>query len=145
MIFADLTDQVFARSDQLLWLWNFYVAVVVAALAGAAFAPAVRNHRRARIGLMAIFAFVAYANLESMRWVLKQWHSLVEARRAAIAPGPLDAVLEAPHPLWVFPFHLILDAAVLAAIWRLSRPSDSPVNASPSRTDRTAAPPDRTP
>ena len=121
MIFADLTDRVFARSDQLLWLWNFYVGTAFLTLACAALVPAVRENKKVRIGLMAVFAFVAYANLESMRWVLKQWHSLVEANRSSIVPGPLDAVLEAPHPLWVFPFHLILDAAVLFAIWRLSR------------------------
>lgn len=116
-----MTDQVFARSDQLLWLWNFYVGTAIVTLGCAVLVPAVRESQRTRIGRMAVFAFVAYANLESMRWVLKQWHSLVEAHRARITPGPLDAVREAPHPLWVFPFHLIWDAAVLVAIWRLSR------------------------
>jgi hypothetical protein len=121
MLLADLTDQVFARSDQLLWQWNFYVGVVIVTLAGALLIPAIRERKPLRIGFMAIFAFVAYANLESMRWVLKQWQLLVEANRASINRGPLDAVLEAPHPLWVFPFHLTLDAVVLLAIWRLAR------------------------
>lgn len=151
MIIADLTDQVFARSDQLLWLWNFYVGIVVATLAAAVFVPVVRADRRARIGLMALFAFLAYANLESMRWVLKQWHSLVEANRSVIVPGPLDSVREAPHPLWVFPFHLILDAGVLAAVWCLTRArrhseaSSASITTSASSTGRTAVPPDRTP
>ncbi len=119
MSVLELTDRAFARSDQLLWLWNFYVAVVVATLAAAALVPAVRERKPVRVGLMAGFAFVAYANLESMRWVLKQWGLLVEA--GGPPTGPLAAVIESPHPLWVFPFHLILDAAVLVAIWRLSR------------------------
>lgn len=126
MVFADVTDQVFARSDQLLWLWNFYVAVIIAAVAGVFLVPAVRECRRVRIGLMALFAFVAYANLESMRWVLKQWQALVDATRGSIAPGPLDDVFAAPHPLWVFPFHLTLDAVVLVTIWRARRPPAGP-------------------
>lgn len=126
MLFADLTDQVFARSDQLLWLWNSYVVVVVVTLAAAVLVPAVRDHKRLRIGLMGVFAFVAYANLESMRWVLKQWHTLMEAHRDKITPGPLDDVLAAPHPLWVFPFHLTLDVVVLVAVWRLARRPGGP-------------------
>lgn len=125
MLFADLTDRVFARSDQLLWLWNFYVAVVIVTLASVFLVPAIREQQRLRIGLMTLFAFVAYANLESMRWVLKQWHSLVEANRALLTPSAIDAVLGAPHPLWVFPFHLTLDAFVLITIWRLSRPQSA--------------------
>ncbi|MBL8867123.1 MAG: hypothetical protein JNK93_16325 [Planctomycetia bacterium] len=145
LILADLTDQIFARSDQLLWLWNFYVAIVVVALAAAVWVPAVQADRRARIVLMVFFAFLAYANLESMRWVLKQWHALVESNRSAIVSGPLDSVREAPHPLWVFPFHLILDFSVLIVIWRLARSAEPPVSASASSTGRTAVPPDRTP
>jgi hypothetical protein len=118
-----LVDQVFARSDQVLWLWNFYVVIVVATLAATVLIPAIREHRTLRNGLMGLFGFLAYANLESMRWVLKQWQCLLEAN-----PQPssaLDAVLAAPHPLWVFPFHLTLDAFVLFAIWRLARKTES--------------------
>jgi hypothetical protein len=121
MLIADLTDRVFARSDQLLWLWNFYILIVVVTLFSAAMVPLVRENRRVRIGLMAAFGFVAYANLESMRWVLKQWHSLVETDRGSIASGPLESVMEAPHPLWVFPFHLTLDLFVLLAVWWMNR------------------------
>jgi hypothetical protein len=114
-----LTDRVFARSDQLLWLWNFYVVMVVLTLAAMVLIPAIRDQKRLRLGLMGLFAFVAYANLESMRWVLKQWQCLVEAEPPG--SGPLAAVMAAPHPLWVFPFHLTLDAFVLYAIVRLAQ------------------------
>lgn len=119
---AALTDRVFARSDQLLWLWNFYVVLVLAVLAAALTMPTLRVHRTRRYGFMLLFLFLAYANLESMRWVLKQWHAVVESGRSAIVPGPLEDVLNAPHPLWVFPFHLILDLGVLYALWRLTWP-----------------------
>jgi hypothetical protein len=120
---ANVVEMIFRRSDQLLWLWNFYVVVVVAALAAAASWPGFREKRAWRFGLMFLFAFVAYANLESMRWVLKQWHALADAN-PELTRGPMTSVIEAPHPLWVFPFHLILDAFVLVGIWNLTQPRE---------------------
>lgn len=121
----ELVDRVFLRSDQLLWLWNAYVAVVAATLIVAVTVPMVKERRGVRNGLIGVFVFVAYANLESMRWVLKQWQVLVESHPDVIVPDPLASVMPAPHPLWVFPFHLILDLLVVLAIWRLTRKSHS--------------------
>ncbi|MDB5312032.1 MAG: hypothetical protein JWO38_6234 [Gemmataceae bacterium] len=124
-----LLAEVFRRSDQLLAAWAVHAGVAVAVLALVLAAPAVRDDRRARRVLAAAFAFLALANLEGMLWVLKQWRAVADALRDSAAweagrrvQADLAEVVDAPHPLWVVPFHLVLDAFVVWVVLRPGRP-----------------------
>jgi hypothetical protein len=127
-----LFTAILSRSDQLLWLWVAYLAGAAAALKFA------RGDRR---WVAAGFLFAAYTHLESMRWVVKQWAAAEAAfvgTPAYTAAPPavreaFDGVIHAPPAVWVVPFHLVLDAAVLAALWRAGRPAATmPVRPNPS-------------
>lgn len=122
-----LLVEVFRRSDVILAAWAAHVVVGGAVLVAALLSGRIRDDRRVRRVLAAAFAFYAVTHLESMHWVLKQWAAATAALKAApdfvtadpAAREALLGVIEAPHPLWVVPFHLALDAFVL---WVLLRP-----------------------
>lgn len=131
---TDLLAEVFRRSDVILAAWAFHVVVGGAVLGVAQFSGRVRGDRRARRLLAAAFAFYALTHLESMRWVLKQWGAAAAALKVApdfvsadpAARGPLLQVIEAPDPVWVVPFHLVLDAFVLWVVLRPTRSEQEP-------------------
>ncbi|MBX9585462.1 MAG: hypothetical protein K2X87_34580 [Gemmataceae bacterium] len=120
-----LLAETFRRSDQLLLAWAVHSAVAVAVLGLVLGVPAIRADRSARRALAGVFAFLAVANLEAMLWVLKQWRAvfaaLDDSAGWALFPGRLDLaeVAAAPPAVWVVPFHLALDAAV---VWVALRP-----------------------
>lgn len=115
-----------ARSDQILWLWVAYLAGAGGFLAFTLSAP---RDRRTLLWFSGLFLFAAYTHLECMRWVVKQWHVL----STLFVRGPhyqgsvgeykelLDGVIHAPNALWIIPFHVALDLAVLVAVWKLAR------------------------
>ena len=117
---------IFARSDQILWLWVAYLAGAGGFLAFAVSAP---RDRRTLRWFSALFLFAAYTHLECMRWVVKQWALLAYTVTnhtyylGAAEPyrGLLDGVVHAPHSGWIVPFHLALDVGVLVAVWKLAR------------------------
>ena len=121
-----LVAEVFRRSDQLLAAWAVHALTAVVVVALVLGVPAVRDSRRSRRVLAGLFAFLALANLEGVLWILKQWRAVTEALGqssvwvATPASRPLGEVTDAPHPLWVIPFHLILDVIVLAVLLRVS-------------------------
>jgi hypothetical protein len=123
-----LLAETFRRSDQLLLAWAVHAAVALAVLALVLGAPAIRADRHARRVLAGVFAFLALANLEAMLWVLKQWRAAFAALDGsagwAMFPGRvgLADVAAAPPAVWVVPFHLVLDAAVVWVALRPGRP-----------------------
>jgi hypothetical protein len=134
---TELLSEVFRRSDVLLAAWAVHTLVAVGVLALVLGVPAVRDDRRARRLLAAAFAFLAVTNLEGMHWVLKQWAAATAALKASpefagadeSARAAMGEVIEAPHLLWVVPFHLIVDAFVLWVVLRPGRPSSNPPSA----------------
>lgn len=132
-----LLAQILGRSDQILWLWNFYVVVAAALIVYALGSQALRADRRAFRLVAGGFVFFAYTNLECMRWVVKQWVAVAAAFRetaayaqaSAAVREQLDGVISAPHPLWIVPFHLALDALVLVVVWRARRRGSPPAAA----------------
>jgi hypothetical protein len=129
---TDLLSIVFARSDQVLWLWCFHAAVCFGLIAFAT-VPAVRGDRRLRRLLLGGFAFYAFTHLEAMMWVVKQWavasdllHGQPGFELDVIPPRfPTRAVTIAPEPVWIVPFHIEFDAFALFAIWTAARPRPS--------------------
>jgi hypothetical protein len=125
-----LLAELFRRSDQLLAAWAVHALTAVAVVALVLAVPTVRDSRRARRVLAGLFAFLALANLEGMLWILKQWRAVAEGLGqtavwvASPAARSLGEVTDAPHPLWVVPFHLVLDALVLWVLLR-ARPGDT--------------------
>jgi hypothetical protein len=119
-----LLAEVFRRSDQLLAAWAVHAVTAVAVVALVVAVPAVRDSRRARRVLAGLFAFLALANLEGMLWILKQWRAVADGlgQSAVWVSSPaarsLAEVTDAPHPLWVVPFHLALDVLVVWVVLR---------------------------
>jgi hypothetical protein len=111
--------EIFRRSDLLLAAWVVHAATALVVVALVVAAPAVRDDRRARSVLAGVFVFLAFANLEGMMWILMQWQTLADALVQLhvwqTSPGTnvLVKVTTPPHPLWVVPFHLVLDVAVV--------------------------------
>ncbi len=134
-----LVAEVFRRSDQLLAAWAVHALTAVGVVALAAAVPAVRDCRRSRRVLALLFALLALANLEGMLWILKQWQAVSDALGAlpawAVSPAarPLAGVLDAPHPLWVVPFHLVLDGFVVFVLLRVGSPQPTPFAAARPR------------
>ena len=130
-----LLAETFRRSDQLLAAWATHAAAAGVVLVVVVSVPAGRADRSARRVLAAAFAFLALANLEGMLWILKQWAAVADLLRdgPALAPHPdprqnallaaLADVSAAPHPLWVVPVHLVLDAFVLWVALRRRPPA----------------------
>ena len=86
-----LLAETFRRSDQLLLAWAVHAAVAVAALGLALGIPTIRADRFARRAVAGLFLFLAFANLQAMLWILKQWRAvfaaLEETPGGAMAPG----------------------------------------------------------
>lgn len=120
MSVESLLAEIFRRSDLLLATWAVHAATALVVVALVVAAPPVRDDRRARWVLAGVFAFLAFANLEGMMWILMQWQALTDALVQLhiwqTSPGTnvLVKVTNPPHPLWVVPFHLVLDVAVVA-------------------------------
>lgn len=131
-----LLAETFRRSDQLLRAWAVHSAAAVAVLGLALGVPLVRADRFARRAVAGLFAVLAFANLQAMLWVLKEWRAvfaaLEQARGWGMYPGQdeLAAVAAAPPAAWVVPFHLALDVLVIWVVLRAGRmyhhPAGSP-------------------
>jgi hypothetical protein len=118
-----LLSLVLSRSDHVLWLWCFHVAVSLGLFALVVAAPAVRADRRLVRLVLFGFAFYAYTHLECMRWEVKQWAAIAaELKAMPRTPPTLRGIIDAPHPLWIIPFHVLFDAFVLYALWAATRP-----------------------
>lgn len=113
--------------------WCFYLVVAAAAVGAVMLVPRLRADRLALRLLAGGFALFAWTHLLGLLYILKQWAAFAAELRLRL---PADAVerltgagfVEAPEPVWVVPFHLLGDAFVLFALWRLSVP---PVRLSP--------------
>jgi hypothetical protein len=125
-----LLPLVLSRSDHVLWLWCFHAAVSFGLFALALTVPAFRTDRRLARLLVFGYAFYAYTHLECMRWEVMQWGVVADLLKAqpgfdqSVVPPrfPLGKVADAPHPVWIIPFHLVFDAGVVYALWAAVRP-----------------------
>jgi hypothetical protein len=105
--------------------WCFYLVVAAAVVGAVVLVPRLRADRPALRLLAVGFALFAWTHLLGLLYILKQWAALaaeLRLRLPADAAGRLAGAgfVEAPEPVWVVPFHLLGDAFVLFALWRLS-------------------------
>ena len=123
-----LLDAVTRRWEMLQSAWTTYLVVCAGVLALVVALPRLRDDRRALQLLGVAFAFFAVTHLLGLLYTLKQWGALAAQFAATQSPAVRGAfaesgLVEAPHPLWVLPFHLLGDALVLGGLWRLGRPA----------------------
>lgn len=132
-----LLAETFRRSDQLLLAWAVHAAVAVAALGLALGVSAVRADRFARQAVAGLFLFLAFANLQAMLWILKQWRAVFAALEEtpgwAMAAGRVELadVAAAPPAVWVVSFHLALDGLVIWVVLRAGRAYHHPAGPPP--------------
>ena len=143
-----LLAETFRRSDQLLLAWAVHSAVALATLVSVLGVPTIRADRFGRRVLASLFGFLAFANLQAMLWVLKEWRAafaVLERTPGWARVAELADVAAAPPAAWVVPFHLALDVLVIWVVLRAGRayhhPAGPPPVPSPSGAAFHADPP----
>jgi len=118
-----LLAEIAKKSDFIFAGWN---VLMLAGIAWLVVIPLVRTYPRVQFAVRVAFAFFAITHLLGMLHVLKQWASLEDALKFALAGEPelrdkLAFAAMAPHATWVVPFHLVFDLFVLTAAWWAGR------------------------
>ena len=121
-----LLEAVTRRWEMLQTAWTTYLVVSAAVLTLVVALPRLRADRRALLLLGVAFGFFAVTHLLGLLYTLKQWAALAEQFASTQTPAVRESfaesgLVEAPHPLWVVPFHLAGDALVLLGLRWLGR------------------------
>lgn len=120
----DFLAIVFERSNAAQSLWNFYVVAALGIVGFLASAPARVKTKRIRILVTLGFILFILLNLPALVAVTRERLVLIEAVNDAMSKTALlplrDVIAQSVLPIWgVLAVHLVVDAAVIVAIWVL--------------------------